>query len=217
MFWKTMVRFMLVLMLALSGTMAVEAAEDCVPFNPNNTTVSFDNNNWKIVDGSHALFSFGANQAEAREALAIIKNFKMNQSCFVGRPQPSFAYMLVSGRAPSGSMAGEHCVPFNPASATVAFVKNDWKIVDGDHWLLSFGPNQAEAREALAIIKKYNFNSSCSVGKPNPSFTYMKASGSAPISAVTGTAPVTGTLAPNQPVQGTVAPAAADLKADRIW
>ena len=161
-----------------------QTPEDCVSFNPATATVANMQNNWLIVDGNHSMFSFGANQAEARQALAIIKHYGMNQSCFVGRPGPSFTYMLVSGRAPSGSMAGEDCLSFNTASASVAFINNDWKIVDGSHWMFSFGANQAEARQALAVIKKYNFNSSCFVGRPGPSFTYMKASAAAAFPAV---------------------------------
>ena len=148
--------------------------EDCVSFNPNNATVSNIQGRWKIVDGSHWLFDFGSNKAQADQSLQIIKHYGMNQSCFVGRPQPSFTYMLVSGRAPTGSMPGEDCISFNPATATVAQIQNDWKIVDGSHWMFSFGSKEAEARQALAIIKQHGFTFSCFVGRPNPIFRYLR-------------------------------------------
>lgn len=198
-----------------------QVAEDCVPFNPATAAVAGAGNNWLIVDGSHSMFSFGNNQAEARQALGIIKNYGMNRSCFVGRPQPSFQYMLVSGRAPSGSMAGEDCLSFNPATTTVALLNNDWKIVDGNHAMFSFGSKQAEARQALAIIKKYNFNSSCFVGRPGPSFTYMKSTGAAVSPAIPQPIrpPVTGGPVVSQapPVSVTPIAAALDLQADRAW
>lgn len=68
--------------------------EDCVPFNPNTTTVTNIQGRWKIVDGSHSLFDFGNKESDARQAFAIIKKYGYNQSCYVGRPQPSFQYLL---------------------------------------------------------------------------------------------------------------------------
>ncbi|NTV98325.1 MAG: hypothetical protein HGA70_04095, partial [Chlorobiaceae bacterium] len=49
-----------------------------------------------------------------------------------------------------------------------------WKIVDGSHWVFDFGGKEAEARAAFAIIKKYGFTRSCYVGRPNPSFQYLR-------------------------------------------
>ena len=131
-------------------------------------------NDWKIVDGSHWMFSFGTKKTEAEQALRVIKHYGMNQSCFVGRPGPSFQYLLRSGTAPAGALAGEDCVSFNPNTAEVKKINNDWKIVDGNHWMFSFGNKEDEARQALAIIKKYGFTRSCFVGRPDPSFTYMR-------------------------------------------
>ena len=148
--------------------------EDCISFNPATTAVQQIQGSWKIVDGSHWMFDFGNNESEARKALAIIQKYRMNQSCFVGRPNPSFQYMLVSSNAPVGALGGEDCVSFNPATTTVQQIKGSWKIVDGSHWMFDFGANKAEADQTLAIIKKYGFTHSCYVGRPGPSFTYLR-------------------------------------------
>jgi len=148
--------------------------EDCISFNPATTAVQQIQGSWKIVDGSHWMFDFGNNESEAKKALAIIQKYRMNQSCFVGRPNPSFQYMLVSGNAPVGALGGEDCVSFNPATTTVQQIQGSWKIVDGSHWMFDFGANNAEADQALAIIKKYGFTHSCYVGRPGPSFTYLR-------------------------------------------
>jgi len=92
----------------------------------------------------------------------------------VGRPDPSFTYLLVGQNAPSGPMSGEDCVSFNPATTEVKQVNGRWKIVDGSHWMFDFGSNRAEAEQALKVIKKYGFRYSCFVGRPDPSFTYMR-------------------------------------------
>ena len=148
--------------------------EDCVVFNPQATTVKQINNSWKIVDGSHWMFDFGNNAGEARQALAIIKHYHMNKSCFVGRPNPSFSYLLVNNKAPQGAMQGEDCVSFNPQTATVSQINNSWKIVDGSHWVFDFGNKQNEANQSLSIIKYHGFTHSCFVGRPGPSFTYLR-------------------------------------------
>jgi hypothetical protein len=156
----------------LHVTLAVK--EDCISFNTGNTQVSHVQGRWKIVDGSHWMFDFENEEGEARQALKIIKHYGMNQSCFVGRPDPSFQYILVSGNAPAGSISGEDCIGFNPNTIEVKRIDGRWKIVDGSHWMFDFGNKEDEARQAFAIIKKYNFNQSCFVGRPNASFQYLR-------------------------------------------
>lgn len=148
--------------------------EDCVSFNPNTSKVAKIQGNYKIVDGSHWLFDFGNKKSEARQALKIIKHYRMNQSCFVGRPDPSFQYMLSSGRAPAGRFSGEDSVSFIPNTTVVKKINGRWKIVDGSHWIFDFGNKKSEAKQALAIIKKYGFKNSCFVGRPDPSFEYLR-------------------------------------------
>ena len=148
--------------------------EDCVPFNPATTTVRNIDGRWTIVDGNHLLFNFGDKKMEALQALKVIKYYRMNSSCFVGRPDPSFRYLLANGNAPQGSMPGEDCTAFNPNTTEVKFIDGRWKIVDGSHWIFDFDNKEGEARTALAIIKKYGFTRSCFVGRPDPSFIYLK-------------------------------------------
>lgn len=148
--------------------------EDCVGFNWKTTVRKQVNGHWKIVDGNHWLFDFGGNAKESSEALQIIKRYRMTNSCFVGRPNPSLSYLLSGEKAPVGAMQGEDCIGFNPDTITVEQHGGRWKVADGSHWLFDFGGNQAEARQALAVIKKHGFRNSCFVGRPDPSFTYLR-------------------------------------------
>lgn len=148
--------------------------EDCLSFNPANITVAQVNNRWKIADGSHWMFDFAGKQDEARQAHRILRHYGMNQTCYVGRPQPSFTYLLRDGVASSGGMPGEDCVAFNNANLAVVQAEGRWKIADGSHWLFDFEDKQAEAEQALAIVQKYGFTHSCYVGRPQPSFTYLR-------------------------------------------
>ena len=148
--------------------------EDCIKFNPATSQVSKIGGRWKIVDGSHWMFDFGNKEGEARRSLRVIKHYNINRSCFVGRPDPSFTYLKKGGQAPSGQMAGEDCIGFNPTSATVQHISGRWKIVDGSHWMFDFGNKEGEARKSLHAIQHYGFNKTCFVGRPDPSFQYMR-------------------------------------------
>jgi hypothetical protein len=148
--------------------------EDCVDFNPRTTRLAKISNHWKIVDGDHWMFDFGNNKAEAEKTLNIIKHYGMTKSCFVGRPKASFQYMRVNNKAPLGAFSGEDCISFNPNTIAVKKVNGRWKIVDGNHYMFDFGNKESEAKQAFAIIKKYGFTKSCFVGRPNPSFEYLR-------------------------------------------
>ena len=129
---------------------------------------------WKIVEGNKWLKDFGGNRGEAFKAYAIIKRYRLNKMCFVGRPKPSMEYYLVNGKSPVGAFPGEDAIRFNPKTIRVQHIKGDWKIVDGRSWLMSFGKNKNEAYTAYSRIKKYGFTHMCFVGRPNPSMTYFR-------------------------------------------
>ncbi len=150
------------------------APEDCIRFNPDRVTMKKSNNRWKIVEGSHWIMDFETNRTEAMQSLKIIKRFRLDSICFVGRPDPSFTYFLANGKAPSGSIDNEDCVRFNPTTIQVKRIGSRWKIVDGSHLMFDFGTNRTEAFETYKIIKRYRFSKSCFVGRPDPSMTYMK-------------------------------------------
>jgi hypothetical protein len=152
----------------------VEIREDCINFNYQQAEVQQIKGRWKIVVESMRLMDFDNNEAEARKALEIIKHYGMNSQCFVGRPDSSMEYYLVNGQTPTGYFSGEDCISFNQATIEVKQVNNRWKIVDGYHYILDFETKEDEARTAFNIIKKYEFNRICFVGRPDPSMTYFR-------------------------------------------
>lgn len=158
------------------------AAEDCVGLNYRNAEVKKIGTTWKIVEGSHWAFDFGDKEVEAKKALEVIKANRIMKSCFVGRPGPSFKYLLsVGDQAPSVNLLNEDCIPFNNDKVTImrAGPQNSWKMVEGNMWMVDFGntaTSATEARQALSIVKKYKFNRQCFIGRPDPSFEYWKKS-----------------------------------------
>jgi hypothetical protein len=151
-------------------------AEDCLGFDDQQAAVKEVGGRWKIVVDSVWLMDFGGSQAEATAALNIIKRYRMNDQCFVGRPAPSLEYFLVNRTAPAGSAPGEDCLSLKLGAAPleVKQLSGRWKIVAGDNWIFDFADKESEARMALAIIKAYRFEYVCYVGRPDPSMTYLR-------------------------------------------
>lgn len=156
------------------GVRVVEQKEDLIYFNPNNIKLKKINNRWKIVEGNHWIFDFNTKYSEALKSYRIIKHYKMNAVGYVGRPNPSFQYLLVRGASPQGPYPGEDAIGFNLSNIKVKFISGRWKIVDGNHWMFDFANKESEARKAYNIIKKYGFKYSCFVGRPGASFTYLR-------------------------------------------
>lgn len=147
--------------------------EDCISFNPTTVTVKQNGSNWTVVSGTSSMFA-APNKAEAEKIVKIIKHYGMNKSCFVGRPNPPFKYMLKNNAAPSGAFTGEDCIAFNPAKLTVKQeASNKFLVTDGSSRMFIF-PNKQQADQAVAIIKQYGFTRTCYVGRPKASFQYMR-------------------------------------------
>jgi hypothetical protein len=150
--------------------------EDKIKFDWRNLRVKKVNNSWKIMEGtSHMMMDFGSNLREASQALGVIQRYRMDEMCFVGRPDPSMTYFLSNGVAPEGEKPGEDAIRFDPQQLDVVKINNSWKILEGrSHSMMDFGVNEIEARQSLRIIKKYGFTHICFIGRPNPSMTYFR-------------------------------------------
>ena len=70
-------------------------SEDCLAFNPEKLVAkkSLDGNWYLIEKPGHSMFGFGKNEEACVKALSVIKKYGFNQSCFVGRANPSFSYL----------------------------------------------------------------------------------------------------------------------------
>ena len=153
--------------------------EDRIPFNRNNLSVAQFGGRWKVVEGNHWMIDTGTSKAEADRIVEIIKHYKLASMCFVGRPRcgdvnPLMYWLTDSGSAPVGSLSDEDCISFDPSKLAVIEVGGRWKVAEGAHWLLDFGPGHGNAVAALHFIRKHRFNEMCFVGRPDPSMTYFK-------------------------------------------
>lgn len=82
---------------------------------------------------------------------------------------------------------GEDCIRFDPSAVRVQQMDGRWKLIDGDHWLFDFGPDQAAAHQALAVIRHYRMERACFIGPlEQPAFSYFLAKGGSPWGPVAG-------------------------------
>ena len=151
------------------------APEDCIALNPAAVSATMAGGSWRVVQGPNWMLDYGSNMAAAQRAAEVIRNYQFDQQCFVKRPNATMMYWKSAGRVPNGGMIGDDCIGLNPMSAAVSFAGGAWKVVDGPHWLLDYGPDQSAANQALVVIRNYRLNRECFVMRPHASMSYWLA------------------------------------------
>ena len=146
--------------------------KECVQFDLAVIRVQQISGRWKLVDGKHWLYDFGADQAAANKALEVLKHYGMNRICTLGASAHS--YLLAKGGSPWGPMDGESCVAIDPDRAAVSRRQDRWVITSGKRRLFDFGKRQTDAEKALAIIRQHGFTHHCQVGRPDANFIYLR-------------------------------------------
>ncbi len=81
----------------------------------------------------------------------------------------------------------DDCIYFDPAKLTIQAYgsSGQYRLIEGSKALLLF-PNKAEAEKSMELIKKYQLNKQCFVGRPNPSMEYWTKGNAAPAGAQAG-------------------------------
>jgi hypothetical protein len=156
--------------------------EDCsAGFTPGAVQLRSIGSRWVLADGNHEIYSALYFSWLAEKVLATIQFYRMDTSCFVGRPNAPFHYMKVGQGAPSGAMSGEDCTAFSPQAVAMREDNKKWKVAYGQQELFRFDTPEL-ARQAIEIIRYYGFTHQCFVGRdPNvnnnahvPPWTYMR-------------------------------------------
>lgn len=84
-------------------------------------------------------------------------------------------YFTVGEEAPRGAMAGEDAVPFDLSGVVAQQSEGSWIVTDGISRMLDFGASEADALNAVMIIKKYAFTHQCFVGRSDAPMMYFRA------------------------------------------
>lgn len=163
---------------------------------------------WCVRDDDTLLFNFGADKANAEQALAVIRKYGFNRVGLVGdAKQPAMSYLYVSNEAERPKVAGGQLlmnaqidaltrtgIPIPGVGYTGEMVKIDAKKVearkDGAEWVVAagpevlgrFGPTEWAAREAARAVQDGRFTEYCKLGGTS-GMTFFLRDGKAPTRA----------------------------------
>lgn len=146
--------------------------EDCISINPSLVEARLTGGEWKVVQGSNWLLSFGLRVVEAQRAANIIRHYRFTQQCFIGRGGNGMPYWKRGDRVPSGGIPGDDCNRVDPDSVQARRFGASWRLVDGTSSIFDFGPRGDLARQAEELVRHYRLGEQCFVGRPNPPMTY---------------------------------------------
>lgn len=148
-------------------------AENLVTFDPRQAELQWVDNRWQLRAGAVSLKDFGRREAEARQALRLVRELHLTQHGTVGTPQPVLEYWLANGQAPQGSLPGLRLLPLDPDSLHVEQVQGQWCLRNTRQILFNFGRQAEDAHQALAIVRRYGFSQVGYVGQPLPTMIYF--------------------------------------------
>lgn len=66
---------------------------DCIPFNNGSVSVTADGDRWLLSSSNSRMLIFNE-EDEARQSADVIRAYRLNRQCFVGRPNASFFFWL---------------------------------------------------------------------------------------------------------------------------
>lgn len=68
--------------------------QDCITLKPEAVGDVYADGHWDVIEGKTWLLDFGANQAAADKAVAVIRRYQLDRECFVARPHVMMQYWL---------------------------------------------------------------------------------------------------------------------------
>jgi hypothetical protein len=143
---------------------------ECVPFDGMRAEVRRVGTDWKLAAGDVELADFGIHDQAAREALRALEFYRFNEYCQIGA---SFRFYLARGRAPEGLAIGMRGKPFHRESLQVQLVGKKWVIREGDRVVFDVGGREEDAKQALQMIRHFQFDQVCEIGEGTGAFRFL--------------------------------------------
>jgi hypothetical protein len=193
-----------------AASTAPALAENVRTFDPTTLNLSWSENRWFLTAGGIKLKDFGRKESEGRLALHLARTLRLNQYGTVGSPTPLMEYWLCNGEAPTGPVLGYASLAFDAATLHVEVSQGQWSIRDSRRVLINFGSRADDARQALAVLKKHDFDQVIVIGQPTPSMFVFLANANGPAGDA-GSGPASHQLITHETPE-TVARKAAELK-----
>lgn len=136
--------------------------EDCLLFNYQNVTIDSSSTSpnpsrtaYRIKDGNTFLQILTSGE-NAKLAIKIIKEYRLDKVCWVGYPTQGLRYFTVKGDIPSGRYEGENCTRIYNSENLTIHKKSDtsFEIMDGNRVAVNTR-SQSDADMILKILKHY--------------------------------------------------------------
>jgi hypothetical protein len=129
-----------------------------VRFDPQRVEAASIQGNWTIEAAGRTLARFGNDQTTARLAARLIRDYRLTESAQIGDGEESLRFLLCDGAAPMGVRIGAKAQMFQPGLLQVLPAeRGTWVIRTGSETLWRFA-SEAEARQALAVVRAYGFD-----------------------------------------------------------
>lgn len=135
-----------------------ELAEKLVTFDPNKVELAWLSQGWQLRVQDELLKDFGRREKDARDALRLIRELRLNQRGTVGYPNVVMEYWLSNGAPPQALSTGHRTLSINPERLRVERTNAQWCLRDDNQVLFNFGFQAEDARLALNVIRRYGFS-----------------------------------------------------------
>jgi hypothetical protein len=155
-------------LMVLAGHAAAQQPGGLLHFDSHLADVQAANGRWFVVAGGTHIKDLGTSETDARQALRLIRDLGLNEYGTVGKPQPILEYWLSNGRAPRVALASQRQVSFDLQKLRAEVSAGRWCLRDDRQLLFGFGFSGDDARQALAVLKRYGFNRVAYIGEPVP-------------------------------------------------
>lgn len=153
---------------AQAPVIGAPAESPLIRFDGRTADVQFIDGRWHLMAGGARIKDLGVSENDAREALRLVRELGLTHYGTVGTPRPVLEYWLANGAAPRGLPPVRNITTFDRDSLRAEVSAASWCVRDNDRLLFTFGPAEEQARQALALIKRHDFNQVAYVGEPAP-------------------------------------------------
>jgi hypothetical protein len=150
----------------------VPLTEKLREFSPTEVKLGWHNRHWQLTHNGDVLKDFGLREQDARQALRVIQELRLNQYGTVGSPAV-MEYWLRDGFAPQGeARLTLRPIPLDSAQMRVEQMQGKWYIREGQRVLFGFH-RQEDADQALTVMKKYHFDQLGTIGQSAPMYVFL--------------------------------------------
>jgi hypothetical protein len=159
--------------LLIIPVIAAPPVDALVSFDPGQVELRRVNDRWQIWSAGKFLKDVGTLEHDAREVLDRIRQLQLDQLGTIGTRQPVMEYWLSRQQAPRGLVPIHQTMPLDRETLRVEQVHGQWCLRDARNLWFNFGIHEADARQALEVIERWDFGRIGYVGHPQPVMIYF--------------------------------------------